>query len=181
MTTQVLVALAPAVLGAAVAPEGSPEQFTAAAITRTGHLEFEGAMATIFDLFTPQGERHWAKGWDPEVLYPRDRDISEGMVFRTRDHGDMVLTWTVVRYDPTHHLVAYNVVAPDFVVRNIEVRCRPAGAGRVEVEVTDSYVGLSRHGNLFVEQLTEANYAAKMGHWKEAIGAYLVGVAKSAH
>ncbi|MBZ5629663.1 MAG: SRPBCC family protein [Acidobacteriia bacterium] len=178
MTTQLLAGLV--LLGTVLArPQGNGD-FQASAVTRTGHLQFDAAIATVFPLFTPQGERQWAKGWDPEVLYPRDRDVAEGMVFRTRDHGGIVHTWTITRYDEANHLVAYNIVAPDLLVRRIEVRCLAEGANRTEVMVTDSYVGLSAKGNEFVDQLTEANYAAKMAQWKESIGGHLAAVAKSA-
>ena len=154
--------------------------FRAAAVTRTGHLDFDGDIERVFPLFTPLGERVWAKGWNPEVLFPLDRDVAEGMVFRTRDQEGRLLTWTVTRYDPADHAVAYNVVAPEFVVRKLQVSCRALRA-RTEVEVIDSYVGLSEHGNEFVERLTEASYAAKMAQWKEAIGGYLSGSANANH
>jgi hypothetical protein len=152
--------------------------FQAAAVTRTGRLEFDGAIDKVFYLFTPIGERNWAKGWDPEVLFPLDREVAEGMVFRTRDQDGRVLTWTMTRYDAANYRVAYNVVTPEFVVRKLDIGCRLSGAAHIEVEVTDSYVGLSAHGNEFVERLTEASYAAKMETWKEGIGGYLAGTAK---
>jgi len=65
-------------------------------------------------------------------------------------------------------------------VRNIQVRCRPAGPSRTEVEVTDSYVGLSPQGNQFIEQLTEAAYKQKMAGWQERIGDHLSGAANIA-
>ena len=154
--------------------------FQAHAIARTGLLEFEAPVATMFPLFTAEGERVWAKGWDPTILYPLDRDVAEGMVFQTRDAENMLLTWTMFRYDEANHAVGYNVFAPDYMVRRIEVRCRPVGSSRTTVEVTDSYVGLSAKGNDFVDHLTEANYQAKMANWKEWIGGYLAGVEKSA-
>jgi hypothetical protein len=154
--------------------------FQAHAVTRSGLLEFEAPIATMFPLFTAEGERVWAKGWDPRILYPLDRDAAEGMVFQTRDDRDMLLTWTMFRYDEANHAVGYNVFAPDYLVRRIEVRCRPAAASRTKVEVTDSYVGLSVKGNEFVDQLTEAKYADKMANWKEWIGGYLAGIAKAA-
>jgi hypothetical protein len=179
MTTQ-LVALALVVGGTALA-QSTQQNFQAAAVTRTGRLEFDGSLDKVFYLFTPIGERNWAKGWDPEVFFPLDREVAEGMVFRTRDQDGRVLTWTMTRYDSANHRVAYNVVTPDFLVRKLEIRCLLSEAARIEVEVTDSYVGLSAHGNEFVERLTEASYAAKMATWKEGIGGYLAGTTKPSH
>jgi hypothetical protein len=158
--------------------QGAEPEFQAKAITRNGHLVFVAALGTVFPLFTPQGERHWAEGWDPQILFPRDRDVAEGMVFQTRDRDGRLLTWTITRYDETTKTVAYNVVTPDFLVRKIEVRCRPAGTTRTEVDVIDSYVGLTSHGNGFIDHLTEAEYAKKMAQWKENIDRYLASLAK---
>ncbi len=172
MNAHSLAMLAVAVVASTVA-QSQTANFQAASATRKGYLQFDAPIATVFPLFTPEGERVWAKGWDPEILYPRDRELDEGLVFRTQDGVEHV--WTVVRYDPAVYSIAYNVVASGMLVRRIAVRCRPAGPSRTEVEVTDSYIGLSEQGNGFVERLTEAAYAAKMAHWKQAIGGYLAG------
>jgi hypothetical protein len=180
MTTRLLAPLALTLLGTMLAQSGgSKPEFQGKAVSRTGHLQFDAGVEIVFPLFTPLGEKHWAKGWDPVIVYPPDRDVAEGMVFRTQDGVEHV--WTVIHYDPANHAVAYNVVAHEMMVRNIKVRCRPAGTARTEVEVTDSYVGLSPQGNAFVERLTEAAYEKKMAGWKESIGGYLAGIAKSGH
>jgi hypothetical protein len=182
MSTRLLVPLALTLLGAMLSHSQPAEPvFQAKGATRHGLLTFDAAVSVVFPLFTPLGERHWAKGWDPQILFPRDRDVAEGMVFQTRDHGNLLLTWTLTRYDEPNHTVAYNVVAPDLMVRRIEVRCRPAGPARTEVAVTDSYVGLSEHGNAFIDHLTEPEYAKKMAYWKERIGGYLAGLAQASH
>ena len=175
--TFVVAALMFGVAGAVLA-QTSGSTFQAAAVTRTGRLQFPAAVDTVFPLFTPLGERHWAQDWNPEIVYPKDVDVAAGMVFRTQEGVEHV--WTVVRYDPPAHLVAYNVVAQGVLVRQIEVRCRAAGANSTEVTVTDSYIGLSPEGNAFVGKLDEAAYAKKMAHWQQAIGAYLAsaGIAK---
>lgn len=176
MNTNLLAALMLALVGAVLAQSSAKnEGFRAAAVTRTGHLHFPAAIDVVFPLFTPLGERHWAQGWDPEIVYPKDVDIAAGMVFRTNDGVEHV--WTVVRYDAPTHSVAYNVVAHGVLVRQIEVRCRAAGADRTEVTVTDSYIGLSPEGNAFVEKLDEPAYAKKMAHWQQAIDAYLATAA----
>ena len=146
-------------------------------ITRTARLQFDAPVSVVFPLFTPSGEKHWAKGWDPEIVYPRDREVAEGMVFRTQEGVEHL--WTVTRYEPESYVIAYNVVANKVMVRRIEVRCRALSKNRTEVVVNDSYVGLSAEGNSAVEGLTESAYAKKMMHWQEAIGGYLAGSVKS--
>ena len=144
--------------------------FVAEAVTRTGHLTFNAPPTKVFPLFTPEGERHWAAGWNPEILYPRGSDAQEGMLFRTHDHGGTL--WWLTRYAPKAFSVGYHFVAPDGLARHIEVRCRAAGTG-TEVEVTDTFIGLSDHGNEFVRSLDEKAYSEKMAHWHQAIARYL--------
>jgi hypothetical protein len=166
-----LVSVTLALLGSALG-SGHSDTFHAAAITRTGRLRFAAQVDAVFPLFTPLGELHWAPGWAPEIVYPTDRDAAPGMVFRTGDGVEHV--WTMTRYSPPEHTVAYNVVAHGKLVRQIEVRCRPSGDA-TEVSVTDSYIGLSSEGNSFIEKLDEAAYGKKMGQWQQWISAYLAG------
>jgi hypothetical protein len=163
-----VLALAGTIFGQVHAGGG---EFHSLGITRSGRLQFDAGVETVFPLFTPLGEKHWARGWNPEILFPLDRDVAQGMVFRTHEGVEHI--WTVIAYDPGNHTVAYNVVGEGVLVRQIRVRCQGTGPGHTEAEVTDSYIGLSRQGNEFIENLSEAAYEKKMAEWKEAIGAYL--------
>ena len=148
-------------------------KFRASSVTHTGHVTLEAPPEKTFPLFTPEGERAWAEGWDPEVLFPADGQIREGLVFRTPDHGGTV--WVLMKYDQASFTIAYSATAAGALVREIEVHCRPAAGNRTEVLVTDTYVGLSEHGNMFVGQLDEASYSKKMAHWQEVINRALKG------
>ena len=70
-----------------------------------------------------------------------------------------------------HHRVPH-VVAPAGLARNIKVQCKAAG-NRTEVTVTDAYIGLSEHGNMFVRSLDDAAYIKKMEGWRVPIEHYL--------
>ncbi|MGH9522471.1 MAG: hypothetical protein ACRD3E_08060 [Terriglobales bacterium] len=144
--------------------------FHAQRVVRTAHLNFQAAPEVVFPLFTPLGEKHWAKGWDPKLLYPADGNPVEGMLFYTADHEGT--WWWLTRYDPANHTVEYHVVAPAGLARNIRVQCAVKGGG-TEVTVTDTYIGLNEHGNEFVRSLDEASYAQKMKGWEAPIKAYL--------
>ncbi len=170
-----VLALAGTIFGQVHAGGG---EFRSLGITRGEHLQFNAGVETVFPLFTPLGERHWAKGWNPEILFPRDRDVAQGMVFRTHEGVEHI--WTLIAYDPGNHTVAYNVVGEAVLVRQIRVRCKVTGSGHTEVEVTDSYIGLSQQGNEFIESLNEAAYEKKMENWKRAIDGYLASIATPA-
>ena len=53
-------------------------------------------MARAFTLFTPEGGRSWAEGWDPTHLHPTDGMPERGMVFTT-GQGDSRTVWTMIR------------------------------------------------------------------------------------
>ena len=165
----VTLACAFTLTGKANAQEDSA--FRAERVVRTGHLRFDASPATVFPLFTPLGELHWAKGWNPKVLYPADGHPVEGLLFYTADHDGT--WWWMTRWDPDHYTVEYHVVSPAGLARNIRVQCTPI-ANATSVTVTDTYIGLNEHGNEFVRSLTEAEYAKKMTKgWEEPISAYL--------
>lgn len=154
----------------AAAQEGPASNFTAERVVRTARLSFDAPVDRVFPLFTPLGELHWAKNWNPKILYPADGHPVEGLFFYTPEHEGT--WWWLTRYDPTSHTVEYHVVAPAGLARNIKVQCASSG-GRTEVTVTDTYIGLNEHGNEFVRSLDEASYAQKMKGWEEPIRRYL--------
>lgn len=144
--------------------------FHAQRVVRTARLSFKASPDKVFPLFTPLGEKHWAKGWDPKILFPADGHPVEGLFFYTPDHEGT--WWWLTHYDPASHSIEYHVVAPAGLARNIRVQCA-AKDGGTEVTVTDTYIGLNEHGNEFVRSLDEAAYATKMKGWEEPIRAYL--------
>ena len=156
--------------GRAGAQSGPARDFHAERVVRTGHLSFDAPVDRVFPLFTPLGELHWAKGWNPKLLYPADGHPVEGLLFYTEDHDGT--WWWLTRYDPARHTVEYHVVAPAGLARNIKVECATSGSGTA-VTVTDTYIGLNEHGNEFVRSLDEAAFAKKMKGWEDPIRRYL--------
>lgn len=78
-------------------------------------------------LFTPEGERAWAPGWDP--VYASGRaEPAPGTVFFT-DAGGRRTTWIVT--DRGEHSMRYARVVPETQAGTVEVRCRPDGPGTV--------------------------------------------------
>ncbi len=150
---------------------GEKEGFRAKAVTHRATITLAGPIGDVFSLFTPLGEKHWAPGWDPEILYPADREIAENMLFRTRDEGETY--WVVTRLEEGRHAVAYQNFAPDYLANTVKVSCRPVASEQTEVTVEYRYVGLSERGNRFVQNMDAPAYAAKMAHWTEVINHYL--------
>ncbi len=170
MTPSTIAAALLLVSASAIASGQQPSAFRAERIVRNGHFTVDAAPDNAFPLFTPLGELHWAAGWNPEILYPSDGHPVEGLLFRTNDHGGMY--WWLTRYEPEKHVIEYHAIIPDGFARNIRVECKAAG-NRTEVIVTDTYIGLSEHGNQFVRSMDEASYKRKMKGWAEPISQYL--------
>ena len=78
-------------------------------------LPCEQAMA----LFTAEGERQWAEGWDP--CYPEpDRREGPGAVFTTA-HGGHKTTWIMVDHEPER--IRYARVTSGMTAGTVAVRC----------------------------------------------------------
>jgi hypothetical protein len=150
----------------------STSPFRSRAITLRGRLPVGAGIADAFPLFSPEGERRWVPGWDPELLHPSGAEWEEGQIFRTRDEtGDAV--WLVTRLDRRQHRVEYHRVQPGRWVAHITVQCRELEGSRTEVETAYAFVGLSAVGNREIDAMTQESYDAKMTRWTEWIARYL--------
>ena len=78
--------------------------FVPSSRTFNGSLTLKLEPSEAFALFSPEGERLWVPGWQPELLYPQGADWTEGQVFRTREEfGDAV--WVVSMLDRVNYHV----------------------------------------------------------------------------
>ena len=140
--------------------------FVPAAIEFTGRIVLVGAVERIFPLLSPLGEKLWVPGWDPRIFHPAGAEWEEGMVFLTREERGEAI-WFVARLDRASHEVVYHRVEPGRYLARIDVRCREAWSGRTEVTVRYSFMGLSEEGNREIAAMTQEDYDAKMGRWKQ--------------
>jgi hypothetical protein len=145
------------------------EPFQAKAVTRRGTIRLNAAAERVFPLFGPVQEKQWVSTWNPQIVWPSDRDVAEGMVFLTHNEPYGDTHWVVTRFDAAQHFIAYANFTPGDLANRIEIRCRAAGAGATECEVMYAHVALGERGNAVIEHMDEKAYAAKMAHWQEAI------------
>jgi hypothetical protein len=145
------------------------EPFRARTVTFRGRLVAAAAIDEVFPLFSPEGEKLWVPGWEPEFLHPPDPAWEEGQIFRTREEtGEAV--WVVTRLDRGEHRAEYHRVEPGRYVARVEVRCRPLDERRTEVSTAYTFVGLSESGNREIAAMTREAYDAKMSRWSDWIG-----------
>jgi hypothetical protein len=142
-------------------------------VSHTAEFEISQPVQSVFPLFTPEGEKLWAPGWDYDNLMGTN-SLDEDYLFltRSRDHAAREAIWIVKRYTPERHRVQYYKIEPGEKVGIIEVACAALSSGSTEVQVTYRYVGLSETGNRSVERFTNKDYEAFIEEWKRLIESY---------
>src|SRR5262249_687914 len=123
---------------------------------------------TVFELFSPLGEKRWVPEWDPELLYPPGVSWASGLIFRTKEQRGEVV-WIVTLLERDKHDVEYFRTEAHRYAAKVRVQCRPRGPANTEVTVTYTYVGLSESGNREIAAMSDADYQAKMKRWRKWI------------
>jgi hypothetical protein len=113
-----------------------------------------------FDLFTAEGERLWAPGWDPEVLSDK--------VFLT-SHGGEQTIWTIIEADRETGRLCYSRVSPGVRAGIVRVRLSPQGSGS-RVEVSYDMTSLGPAGVEAVMKMNRDGFAAMLRDWEKFIG-----------
>jgi hypothetical protein len=120
------------------------------------------------ELFTPEGERRWADGWDPQ--YPQaDRREGPGAVFTTA-HGGHQTTWIMVDQGPGS--VRYARVTHGMTAGTVEVDVVGSGEHSARVRVTYDLTALTSAGEHWLEAF-DADYDTAIGGWSTEIAAAL--------
>lgn len=136
-------------------------------VEHTGELRFAAPPDDVFPLFTPEGERRWAPGWDPRWLYESN---VEG-VFTTNNGGEDTV-WMVLELDARAHRARYLRMTPGSRVGVVEVACA-AEDGGTTVRVTYRMTALTREGERTLAAFDAAAYAEMMKEWKRRVSAAL--------
>jgi hypothetical protein len=145
--------------------------FVARRVVRNATIELAASPGQVFPLFEPLGERAWADGWDPQILYPLSGAAEQGAVFSTRQHGDAPTIWAIVEFDPQRYRIRYLRVAPESHVADIRIVCN--GATHTRASITYVFTGLSAAGNAYVDSFTAGHYQQWIDSWQSAINYYL--------
>ena len=146
--------------------------FIACSAEFSGRFTVHGPIETVFDLFSPLGERAWVPDWNPELLHPSDVSWARGQIFRTQEEtGEAV--WIVTELSREAHQVEYHRVEPHRYVAVIRVKCIAPVDGSTEVFTAYAFIGLSSEGNDEIGAMTDGAYAEKMKRWKQWISEYL--------
>jgi len=118
-----------------------------------GALTVPLAPAEAVHLFTPEGERAWAPGWDPA-------HASE-TVFTTDHHAHTI--WVIT--DETTTTRRYVCVTPGVHAGTVEVRCEADGE-QTRAHVTYDLAALGPEADL---EAFAARYDAMLAEWERLI------------
>lgn len=139
-------------------------------VERAGVVRLEMSPAEALPHFTPEGERAWVPGWDPEPLHAVEGSLSRaGAVFRTAAQGEETL-WITLRVDAAAGEADYVRITPGNRLGTVHVRCRRAAEG-ADVEVTYRLTALSPAGEAALAAMTPEAFAAELAGWERSIAA----------
>ncbi len=148
--------------------------FAAGSVELSGGFAVSAPLKTVFELFSPLGEKLWVPDWNPELLHPPGVGWERGLIFRTQEElGEAV--WLVTVLDRDRHEVEYYRIEPGRYVARVRVQCQARVLRQTEVGVSYSFVGLSDAGNREIAEMSRAAYEQKMMRWQGWINGYLSG------
>jgi hypothetical protein len=133
----------------------------------TGTVRLPPGIAAPLDLFTPEGERAWATGWEPRYPAPAEDDSEPGTVFQTR-HGAHSGTWIVASREPGRSIQYTRVIADQDAGTVTVTLDSSAPAAGTQVTVSYDLTALSEPGAAHLAQFA-TNYKQFLAHWEDAI------------
>lgn len=148
--------------------------FIAQHITRSHTIHLPTTPRNVFPLFSPLGEKHWAHGWNPEMLYPSSGVAQVGAVFTTQHANRPTQIWTIIAYASEQTQISYLNVLPDSHVSRIEVSCEAEGMQATLTRITYLLTALTPQGNTYLDGFTKEYYKDYISSWETAITYYLL-------
>jgi hypothetical protein len=134
--------------------------------TQVQGFHLDAPLARVFPLFTAEGERSWAEGWEPEILSGAEE---RGSVFRTVGDTGRVTTWIVTDYRPAEGRVSYARLAQGSNMGLVDVICTANPHGGTDVSVRYTLTAVSAEGKRFVAGFLEPKqYQAMIEEWHTA-------------
>src|SRR5262245_51204486 len=144
-------------------------------MTQVCSFRLDAPLARVMPLFTAEGERDWAPGWEPTIL---SGDVERGSAFVTRAASGIETTWIVADYRPAEGRVSYARLAQGSNIGLVDVTCVEADGGTV-VSVRYTLTGVSDAGRAFVREFLEpGHYAAMIEDWRTFTSAALAKQAR---
>jgi hypothetical protein len=141
-------------------------------VVREASFELDTSADKALPFFTPEGERTWVNGWDPNPIYPAQPEVAfqANSVFRLDHDGERSL-WTIIEADLQEHVAEYIYVVEDERLSRVRVQIRGLSEERCRVQVRYVHTAISEKGLRFIAGVTEESYAQKMRDWQRMVNA----------
>jgi len=141
-------------------------------VTLDGSFDLDAGADKALPFFTPEGERTWAKGWNPQPVYPEQDRVAfqTNAVFRV-DEGSERSLWTIVEANSQAHSAEYVYVVEGERLSRVRVEVQPLRPNRCRVKVHYVHTAISEKGMQFVSGLTQEGFLQKMRDWQSRISA----------
>jgi hypothetical protein len=147
--------------------------FVSRVVSHSEEFLLERDSASVFPLFSPEGEKLWAPGWDyTDLLGSKDLHPDDVFLTDSHDHKSTQAIWIVSDYDSVKHYVSYYKVEPGEKVGKVIVECFQQTDTSTLVKVTYKYIGLSDSGNQFITGFTKKAYKEFIGEWRSLLLRY---------
>ncbi len=170
-----LSCVVPFVMSYQAAAQESPHPTTAPAHTRTEfHFTVDAPYEQTAPLFGANEERKWARGWDPQFIYPLPAHDEPGMVFQVA-HGPLTSTWVNTAFDLAGGHIQYAYVLGDAMATMIDIHLMRESAQKTSVTVVYERTALAPEANDHVEHFTKGDQKAGQ-EWQDEINAYFAKV-----
>ena len=142
-------------------------------VTHSEEFLLEKDVSSVFPLFSPEGEKRWAPGWDYTNLLG-STNLHPDYVFLTdtHDHNAAQAIWIVADYRPNTYYISYYKIEPGQKIGKIEVQCIEQNRTSTLIKATYKYIGLSDSGNRFIEGFTKKFYQEFIGKWRLLLHEY---------
>ena len=137
-------------------------------VRRRGSLRVGAPLARAFPFFTPDGERLWVPGFDPQYLHPLTGEQGAGAIFTTAHGGEDTL-WMVLRFSPSEGVAEYARVTPGSRGGTVRVALEADGEAGTRATITYDLASLSDAGDQVLAAFTESAYAAMLLDWEQKI------------
>ena len=153
-------------------------QTQAQQVARSGEFELACGADEAFPFFSPEGERSWVAGWNPQPVFPGTIAFCRDTVFR-QGEGDDEAIWTIVDVDAESHRAEYVRLAPASHSAHIVVEVQHLTSENSRVIVTYAITTFGKGSAPLLEAFSESAYAEKMRNWQRQISAHLESRAAS--
>ena len=134
---------------------------------QTGIVAVALPVAEAFGYVTPEGERRWVPGWEPE--YPDGSPSEElGTGFVTRMDGVECL-WLISSFDRVRASATYARVTPGQHFGLVSVACEAAGTNATKIVVSYDMTSLSGSSTDALKPYGKAAFGSMMNEWQQLI------------